>query len=1260
MPYIKTHITIVSSISSSFHPADSSPITLDILAGVSEEGTCMTTYGPKIDLHIQEHHTIKGRYVNVLVLHDYISKEFFDSCDHQLNELMFQNLNNNSNSFFRLATKLPDDRPTPLPLLTFGNNKNSLHLFEATSNISKMEEDILAMSGYLHRVLDGIENKVKQILTDIVQGRSDSVSDTMESLTSELEHVERSACYVSTEEKIPYPEINEERPTEHPDTCAVQVGRDLKHYRAHTDGGDLKPCNHSNDSFLHHEKRQSVITHAIVKSQQSETPVPDRVVSISHSSFPNPDGSYKYCKYVGHFSSVEDRFIPARDLDRIAMGGSNSLHMQMRGSQDGNFHHMESLLRKKNTRDFIRFVFSARLLQPFHLTRSRQMKCFQKYPPVSPYTEHNINNIVSMLKRVATGIIPASFCTNKSPRTEEYSKMREPQKRKKTSDFNWEDNRHINGPISDDEKFIRKSIVGSSPCYKNQYVATSTHLTEELYKRRTSIHIRDKSGDIIGWNGPLVKVEAGGNHTLLMPGDTLDGKRVDTLLGINSTNIKDDVYSSSNKQVIHIRRQAKNSSEILQLEETLRRGAGTINNIIIRGSGGALRKADANAVSTNDKNVHKYSATHHLPSGQKTDSLALAMFESIRTKRMINILSGNMYCGAWGVVKATYEFTSLENTLEEVKLYNKYLERLHKIDPDNYPASVNQEWEHEIAARLGACWRFECIPVIPDILDNTIYKDDRSWRVVEASVDDFLPPSIGVSRDTLEYDVGLKEGASFTDVTSIVQYIAHHELCLTEQKREELFPDFNANNEEGAQCFGQIDCAKREIQIGDIISGAIHGSAFTLAKTGGDCIDKQNRKVLKYPSFVVKDLIKLMKESNGISIGYGEALTMYNLKPVMGKPIHPATLAFETANCFAMEATGSYDTSLRINRNKKWVYRNGKSFVLAKESCDEAWEIIFKCILCSIISPTALLQIQHHRNLGDDVKYLVPSPDSTDLNEFITAINKFEWSQHMPHSNFKNIITSKEQMIRVIQQISEAGQDIFSKAIQGHPDNRPEIVKTLLAYLNEQLSLNLGEFQIQLLLRTIESCIHEPFGNVCKVPGGFGSKDGAAHFLYCWDSDSPVKVDEVPGLLLDFINKRAKEALAGENQNLSQEQCHRELLLLGLNWSKSLDCLVHSTGIGKRLDCSDTEHMLCMVYVMLKNTRPSTNAGKELTVRRIDGDKHYPVRFTVGGKLAKELPFMHNFLDKYSERLDAYKQLLKDESYEFRYLAEIFNIDHND
>lgn len=1233
------------------HPHDSQATTLDVLAGIRQQETCETSRGARIRLAMQEHSTIPGRYVNVMILENHLSNDHLAASTVQLGEIHFQHQNNNTKSYLRIATRIHDNEVRPPPLITFGSTLESLRLHEATADISEMEKEILLMTTYMYDIMDQVEIQLVNIVTDIMK------QSTL--LSAGPGHCNVNQC-------LPYPVGEDNTSQDSPDSLVMQVSID-KPYTPHYDGGELKACNHCNDSFIHHDKRMPIATTCYVQPVNKGTDTPDGIVSIRHSSLKNDDGSFNFLKYIGFFSSQEHAFIQVCEKDMISMGGSHHLHLQMRGCQDGLLHHITPVVKKSKSNEgeaFIRAVVSPRLTRPFHLTKARQLKCYGKYPPIHPYTLHVIDNVPQLMRGESTGIIPLSYTTNRSQMV---SKVYQTKKRKNKPKL-WKRNAYANGEILDSEKFCRNGIVGGGPSYKKKYAATSIYIGRQLYDSNTSIRITfDKSRNDYGWNGPLVLETDDNNYRMIVPGETFEPKKIDSLFGISSTDHKDAVISTSNPQVIHLRRAAKNDSSILKLELTLWEGTGQLNNIVIRGSGAALRKADAHAIPTTKKDVHKYSATHYLPTWQRENALTTILHDGIRFKTTINIFSCDMYCGAWTVKKSTYESLSLEENLKEVDKYNQYLQELQKFNSNGqYPQKCDDVWLSEIASRLGSCYAFELEPLDRNILHRP---NNENWRVMHLGLEDFVTPTVELPRDLLQLSIGLREDAIFTDVSSIIKFGAPYMKCLTDNVREEHFQDLvekenegHRNEEDGLLKVGRDNLVNENKQFHPdlIINAALHGSGHTLVKAGGNSIikNKQCDRIIP-PRFVAQQLEKRLE------LSYPDVLKKFNLKPLMGKAIHPATLAFESANCFAMEATSSHNIRLRERKNDKWVYRNGESYILADETGNEAWCIVFKCIICTIISPTALLQIQEKRdedtNISQNERFsvenLIPSPGTEALNQFIRIIEEHEWNHHLPHYNFRKVIKSETSMSEFIRVTSDKGMKIFQNAVRFSRGNRSNVVSMIEMSLNQVLGNRLNTFLIQLMMRTIESCIHEPFGRVEKVPGGYGSICGARHFLTHFSSTT----DQVPKMLLTYINKRAHDALLGiEGSQISKEQCKKELHIIGLEWSEELNCLIHTSGIGKQLDSSDTEHMLCMFYVMYKNTQPSANSGKNLASRMIDGEKHFPVCFETGGKLAKDLPVMNNFLLRYSERICSYIDLMADEKYKFRFLESIFEIDHKD
>ena len=115
-----------------------------------------------------------------------------------------------------------------------------------------------------------------------------------------------------------------------------------------------------------------------------------------------------------------------------------------------------------------------------------------------------------------------------------------------------------------------------------------------------------------------------------------------------------------------------------------------------------------------------------------------------------------------------------------------------------------------------------------------------------------------------------------------------------------------------------------------------------------------------------------------------------------------------------------------------------------------------------------------------------------------------------------------------------------------------------------------------------------------------------------------------------------------------------ELIVMGLAWSEKLCCLVHRSGIGKRMDACDTEHMLCMVYVMYQNTFPNKNVSK---ISQMDNPKYFPIKTASADRLPKNSQIMKHYKLSFKQKYLSYTKLILDESYVHCRLDDIYRID---
>ena len=130
-------------------------------------------------------------------------------------------------------------------------------------------------------------------------------------------------------------------------------------------------------------------------------------------------------------------------------------------------------------------------------------------------------------------------------------------------------------------------------------------------------------------------------------------------------------------------------------------------------------------------------------------------------------------------------------------------------------------------------------------------------------------------------------------------------------------------------------------------------------------------------------------------------------------------------------------------------------------------------------------------------------------------------------------------MVDFFNNLFEGGHNVFINAEPN--ESRRKTLEFLQRNLSSTTHLVLDEFHIQVIARTIEKCIHEPFGKVKDVaagPGGFMGakclvdeykKDPMVHCLLKKRSKEDCARD-IPGWLLDRYNRRVQNAIEGPNE----------------------------------------------------------------------------------------------------------------------------------
>lgn len=331
------------------------------------------------------------------------------------------------------------------------------------------------------------------------------------------------------------------------------------------------------------------------------------------------------------------------------------------------------------------------------------------------------------------------------------------------------------------------------------------------------------------------------------------------------------------------------------------------------------------------------------------------------------------------------------------------------------------------------------------------------------------------------------------------------------------------------------------------------------------------------------------------------------------------------------------------------------------ESGNEAWDIIFKAVICCIVYPSALIQIRSIFNGS-----LVPLPSQ--LKEFVESVHQFEWNRGngFIHEIFQSCFRreNSDNLFTFLVRFGEVGKELIQGAVRSCDGEREQILERIKSGLFSDCGLKCEDFQMQVIARTIEVCLHEPFGPVRVVHGGSGGTIAANCFIDEFKQEDPSQRTtdkDAQKVIFDWLigkySDRARGMTVGANLG-NKRMIKNELAVLGLEWSCDLQCIIHSLGIGKKWDSSDLEHGGCGFQRLVKNNRPANNTSKEIL---LDNSARFgPVRVGPGCKtLASEMDiFEHPKILFESKILPAFWELqqMEPETYPNNTLHKVLRI----
>ena len=689
----------------------------------------------------------------------------------------------------------------------------------------------------------------------------------------------------------------------------------------------------------------------------------------------------------------------------------------------------------------------------------------------------------------------------------------------------------------------------------------------------------------------------------------------------------------------------------------------------VRGTGGYGGVVGCNPADSSKANVRREAPTHLPSAGQDpTSQHAWALFGLIRAQQCVNIFFRGYYIGLFYAKEASVKEHSHEVALDHLRRLRKNLTEINELTSDLVPKEVTSAMSGELMGMMAVTNSVTLVPVDPNFSSRWQSNSDIfPWSVVHLGAGDISRPVVFTEKETVDCEILLSNETKFTHWSAVIEKNPTDLSFLSASGREKFGIDVGDEFDPQDLCIDEHE-DNGTVNMSQVRGAAFHAAAITTANAVGNCVIEP--ETIIPPRFILHEITASQ------NLSYQDGIKSYNIKSLLNRPLHPATLSFEPAILMAQDANNCSPELQALNQECMWQERNGPIYVTDEKTKEEAHTIIFRCVLCCILNPPALLQLSRHMQtingaLGIERKALfVPAPADNEFKQLKDFIISLKWESRFIHKIFREgtLFPNALGFIDFVSMLKDKGTQIFKSALvmSNVAPSRQQISSHLSKHLTFANGAKLSPFQVQVIMRTIESCIHDPFGVVDVVQSGPGGKQGASCLIL--DFDKSVKSGDVTSSVMSKLDKckaipnwivQCYNTWVSEVYNIaeakSMKDCNDELFVLRLRWSKELLCLVHVDGIGKKIDASDAEHMLCMIYCMHQYTLPNRNVAIKKS-SRIDSEKYLPVRNS-GGLLAKEMPFMHPIHVSFAETMAAYNRLLMDESYPHRKLAGIFGID---
>lgn len=1227
-----------------FYPGGN-PVTLDVLAGVTkEDDQTLIDKGPQINLYLEEHET-RDQILCVVVLQDHLSKKYFEIQRRSLNgdETAFYNYKNNS--FVRVMSEEPTEGD--LPYMEFGASNRTYTLYEADKATS-VETDVIRMTNYLFAILDEVLRDAIDIVQSILLGRCDPCDAPKQvfNYASILMLTDEERNRINENLLLQESRDNEQHravvsvnhhPCDSVDGGHINAGN--SGYTSHNDA-DNKFGNCSNDKQYSHQDSMRIHTMGLqFNPPSSKTTSPGDNLTLMHG-YENMEECFSL---TGHFYNHDKvmKFDKPKKNSKINFGGMCHSHIQPPGSQVNGLEHLVSRQLGQGQDSFCRVFYSLRTFLPYRDKLQDHIDNLSTEVSTNTYTygQSNYNNIIDLCfgQKRDTG----QGCTSNSM-TMPPKHNRKPIKRKRDDKKSAKKNNEKilkletdlfpNGDCTDN-CIPRREAVISMPNPSTYIDEVSQHITVArcAYDNNSTFKVKMKSGKVTNVGPRVFEDSETGEWCLCQPWKYCEDAYKND--GVTKTQFLKHIIKPDNPDTLILHSLSKNTSSLLENLLILQSNGTTEDHVLkpmtIRGTGGALNNAGSNGKSITKENKSDATcelSTHGKPSCKQCAALQLNCLK----QRYMDVFFRDHYIGGFYVKKVTTQRYSIKDAKEELDKFSQLLEKLHNEDPNLFPKEVTPGMKNELTAMRAVSFWYELEPVFPDLhlyWQRQESDNPRPWDLLEMNAaNDFRVPHYECPAETLNDVVGID--AEFADLNSLLEI--SHSLGRYDFLTGEAVSRLGWESSEGAADLPAglafLEPSTRGKMTWEAIVGAmIHSAGATVLKATVKELMKETKAGL-----TLSTCTKVLSELVGISVV--DLIEEHNLMNSISKPVHPYSLDHEVTSYLCQVATESFKEGLsKLNSQGKFANRYGGAYFCS----DTGMKRAAQSIIITITNSSHLLTLLDlsNSNLTD----LYPGSDAWDA--FVANVKRLQWPNNtFVHKLFRGTINTQKSYVTFIESLADNINKVKHFMETKSKKNKINYETDRNRCLTEIIGIfSITPFQAQVIMRSIEMCMHEPFGEVNHIVGGSGSKD-CAKLLGKDMNKKNSDVHSIASDLLSYLNDRKWEQY--------------ELDILGLVWNSRLGCLQHRYGIGKKLDLSDVEHTLCMVYKMYKNVGASRNTSLKM---RFANERYFPIKLK-GDKIAIDQDFMQYLKDTQDRVIKAYTILLQKHNCKHSKLHEIFRI----